>query len=59
MDRVAFRVERKCAVVEEKKSPEYEAPEVITHTDEEILEELGTAQAYPPHGSLPPIPVGK
>jgi hypothetical protein len=28
-----------------KKMPEYEAPQVITYTDEEILEELGPAQA--------------
>jgi hypothetical protein len=31
--------------MEDKKMPEYEAPEVITYTDEEILEELGPAQA--------------
>ena len=28
-----------------KKMPEYQAPQVITYTDEEILEELGPAQA--------------
>ena len=31
--------------MEEKKLLEYEVPEVITYTDEEILEELGPAQA--------------
>jgi len=31
--------------MEEKQLPEYEAPQVITFTDEEILEELGPAQA--------------
>jgi hypothetical protein len=31
--------------MEDKKMPEYEAPQVITYTDEEILEELGPAQA--------------
>jgi hypothetical protein len=31
--------------MEDKKMPEYEAPEVVTYTDEEILEELGPAQA--------------
>jgi hypothetical protein len=31
--------------MEDKKMPKYEAPEVITYTDEEILEELGPAQA--------------
>ena len=30
--------------MEEKKLPEYVVPEVITYTDEEILEELGPAQ---------------
>ncbi len=29
------------------KLPEYEAPQVITYTDEEILEELGPAQTGP------------
>lgn len=28
----------------ETKLPEYEAPQVITYTDEQILEELGPAQ---------------
>lgn len=31
--------------VEDKNLPEYEAPQVTTYTDEEILEELGPAQA--------------
>jgi hypothetical protein len=31
--------------MEDKKLPVYEAPEVVTYTDEEILEELGPAQA--------------
>ncbi len=30
--------------MEEKKLPAYEAPRVITYTDDEILEELGPAQ---------------
>jgi hypothetical protein len=30
--------------MEDKTLPAYEAPEVITYTDEEILEELGPAQ---------------
>ena len=30
--------------MEERELPEYEAPRVITYTDEEILEELGPAQ---------------
>lgn len=30
--------------MEDKKLPVYEAPQVITYTDEEILEELGPAQ---------------
>jgi len=30
--------------MEDKKLPEYEAPRVVTYTDEEILEELGPAQ---------------
>ena len=29
----------------DKKLPKYEAPKVITYTEEEILEELGPAQA--------------
>ncbi len=36
--------------MESKKLPEYAAPEVITYTDEEILEELGPAQAV--YGNL-------
>ena len=32
-------------MMEEKRLPEYQEPEVITYTDEEILEELGPAQA--------------
>ena len=31
--------------MEDKKLPMYEVPEVSTYTDEEILEELGPAQA--------------
>ena len=31
--------------MEERKLPVYEAPKVITYTDEEILEELGPAQS--------------
>ncbi len=31
--------------MEERDLPEYKAPEVITYTDEEILEELGPAEA--------------
>lgn len=31
--------------MEDKNMPEYKAPEVVTYTDEEILEELGPAQA--------------
>lgn len=30
--------------MEDRKLPEYEAPSVITYTDEEILDELGPAQ---------------
>ena len=30
--------------MEKKKLPEYEAPNIVTYTDEEILEELGPAQ---------------
>jgi hypothetical protein len=37
--------------MEDKKMPEYEAPEVVTYTDEEILEELGPAQAI--YGKAP------
>jgi hypothetical protein len=32
--------------MEQQDLPEYEAPQVITYTDEEILEELGNAHAY-------------
>ena len=38
--------------MEDKKMPEYETPEVVTYTDEEILEELGPAQAI--YGSPDP-----
>ena len=31
--------------IEEEPLPEYEPPEVVTYTDEEILEEMGPAQA--------------
>ncbi len=31
-----------------KKLPEYEVPEVITYSEEEILEEFGPAQACSP-----------
>ena len=47
--------------MEEKKLLEYEVPEVITYTDEEILEELGPAQAsygVPDSQPLPPINTG-
>jgi hypothetical protein len=37
--------------MEEKKKPEYQVPEVITYTDEQILEELGPAQAL--YGDIP------
>lgn len=40
--------------MEDKKMPEYEAPEVVTYTDEEILEELGPAQAI--YGDVPSTP---
>jgi len=38
--------------MEEKKLPAYEAPKVITYTDEELLEEMGPAhtQGYCEHG---------
>jgi hypothetical protein len=32
-------------ILESKELPVYEAPEITTYTDEEILEELGPAQA--------------
>jgi len=36
---------------EEMKLPVYEAPQIITYTDEQILEELGPAQTlYGPTG---------
>ena len=38
--------------MERKKLPDYEAPQVMTYTDEEILEELGPAQAV-----YEPLPV--
>ena len=41
--------------MEEKKLLEYEVPEVITYTDEEILEELGPAQAIYDPGSQPGV----
>ena len=41
--------------MEDKKMPEYQVPEVITYTDEEILEELGPAQTS--YGSTNPITV--
>ena len=31
--------------MDEKKLPKYEPPKVVTYTEEEILEELGPAQA--------------
>ena len=37
--------------MEEKKLLEYEEPQVITYTEEEILEELGPAQAL--YGDTP------
>ena len=37
--------------MEDKRMPEYEVPQVTTYTDEEILEELGPAQAI--YGKLP------
>lgn len=38
--------------MEDKKLFEYEVPQVVTYTDDEILEELGQAQAYGP-GPMP------
>ncbi len=38
-------MEDKKLFVEEQELPVYEPPQVITYTDEEILEELGPAQA--------------
>jgi hypothetical protein len=35
--------------MEEKKLPAYEAPKVITYTDEELLEEMGPAHTYCNH----------
>ena len=44
--------------MEDKKMPEYKAPQVTTYTDEVILEELGPAQAIygksPGDGGLNP-----
>ena len=39
--------------MDDKKLPEYKAPQVITYTDEEILEELGPAQASSYGGGKP------
>jgi hypothetical protein len=44
--------------MEDKKMPEYEAPEVVTYTDEDILEELGPAQAIYGNGPGPTGPNG-
>lgn len=38
-----FFSQRKEIVMEDKKLPAYEAPEVITYTNEEIFEKLGPA----------------
>ena len=38
--------------MEDKKLPKYEAPQVTTYTDEEILDELGPAQAV--YGGIKP-----
>ena len=38
--------------MESKQLPDYEAPQVITYTEEEILEELGPAQAV--YGGIDP-----
>ena len=38
--------------MEDKKLPVYEVPQVVTYTDEEILEELGPAQTI--YGGLTP-----
>jgi hypothetical protein len=46
--------ERKLFGVEEQR-PAYEVPQVITYTEEEILEELGPAQAVvSPGGGINP-----
>lgn len=42
--------------MDEIRLPEYEPPEVITYTDEEILEQLGPAQAL--YGSITNIIIG-
>jgi hypothetical protein len=34
--------------MDQEKLPVYEAPQVTTYSDDEILEELGEAHAYPP-----------
>lgn len=40
--------------MESKELLKYEAPQVTTYTDEEILEELGPAQTfYNPSGNMP------
>jgi hypothetical protein len=39
--------------MEDKQLPEYELPQVVTYTDEEILEEMGPVQAITP---WPPDP---
>lgn len=41
--------------MEDRNMAEYEAPQVTTYTDEDILEELGPAQAI---YDLPPIVTG-
>ena len=38
--------------MEDKKLPVYEVPQVVTYTDEEILEELGPAQTV--YGGVTP-----
>jgi hypothetical protein len=47
----------------DKTLPKYQVPEVVTYTEEEILEELGPALAsygdgVPGSKPLPPIPAG-
>ena len=39
-----------------KELPAYEVPEVISYTDEELLEEIGPAQAQTYGGPPPPPP---
>jgi len=36
--------------LQKERLPEYEAPQLTTLTDEEILEQLGEAHAYGPNG---------